>query len=178
MDVVIVEVRQRRVGTVHVGEETGDVAESCAFVEQKAQPLGKLCVLAVKFLLRGGYAIFGSLAHLGDYHASEQTVQTLRHCEQVGMTPYGDDVAAMLAQIVGVLVAYYQSVETALRVILAIEQALVRAVTQQHDTLAWGDTVQGVSDVGIAVAFIKHLCICSLIESRKHRRSPVFGMYH
>ena len=163
---------------IHQQQTRRNVAQRHFLVHQLTEPTRQLHALHVKLGPSGFHTVSGGLLHLRNNHPGEQTVQPLLPGKQIGVAPYAHRISSMTAQIVGMGMPYQQSVKQAVVLALTGKQTFVRAMPQQQNPLQRGYMIQQMFDFGIAPALVNQTGIRSLIESRQHRRSPVFRMYH
>ena len=94
------------------------------------------------------------------------------------MTPYADKISAVPAQVVGVRMSHDDAVEAFPAVVLAEEESLVRAVSEQQDALLRGHMVEQAPHFAGGAFVTYHLCFRSHIKGREHGGGSVLGMNH
>lgn len=175
-EVVVVEIGQGGVGGVLVGNGAGNVAEGELCIEQGTQAGEEPGVFLIELILGGGHAMFIGFAELGDNHAGEKAVQPLAAGELVSMAPYTDEVRAVSAEGIGVVVADDEPVKAGAVLIQPGIETRRAPMPQEHDTLLRVGMIQSVADFHAAGPDSQMLEICTLIELCKHAGCVVLWM--
>ena len=175
-EVIVVEIGQGGVGGVHVGDGAGNVAEGELGIEQGAQAGEKAGVFQIELILGGGYAMFLGFAELGDNHAGEEAVQALAAGELVSMAPYADEVRAVSAEGIGVVVADDEPVKAGAVLILPGIETRRAPMPQEHDALLRECMIQSVTDFHAAGLGAHMLEICPMVELGEHAGCVVLWM--
>lgn len=176
MEVGVVEPGERGMHLIEHGDAFWYLAERGVGIQQVAEPGEEQLIFSGQFLLCGGDAVFFGFVEFCDNHAGEKSMKPLFAGELVGVAPDADEVAAVAAKGVGVVMTDDEPVKVFHSIVRAGVEPVGTPVSQEHDSLCAGAEIQRVSDFHTAGILGYSARFYSLVEGAEHGGGPVFGV--